>query len=219
MIKSLPRAVIFDWDNTLVDSWGAIAESINYARARYGLPIWDMTEIMANCTRSARESFPEWFGDKWELAWDDYYSYFDKTRERLGLTPANGAEPLLKWLQENKIPAVVVSNKSGDYLRQEAIKLNWNRYFLAIVGAHDAARDKPAKEHADMALKLGNIEAGPDVLFVGDSESDVACARNANCTPLLIGSRDYAEKLKVNMYVSDCQELLRLLSDAHRSVA
>ena len=216
---SLPRAVIFDWDNTLVDSWEAIGEAINYVRARYGQPTWTLPEIIRTCTRSARESFPDWFGDKWEAAFKDYYAYFDQVRARVGIHPTKGAPDLLTWLHQNNIPAMVVSNKSGDYLRQESAILGWNKYFLSIVGAHDASRDKPAREHADHALQLAGVKGGADVWFVGDSEADIACARNANLTPVLIGPREYADKLNVEIFAPDCGELLSLLNRAHRAIA
>ena len=219
MKRSLPRAVIFDWDNTLVDSWEAIAEAINYTRARYGQPIWTLPEIMTNCTRSARTSFPEWFGDKWQQALDDYYPYFEQARTRIGLHPIEGAGGLLDWLQARGIPALVVSNKKGEYLRQESGILGWDKYFASIVGAHDSPRDKPAREHADHALRLAGINGGPDIWFIGDSESDVACARNANLTPVLIGTREFARKLGVDIFAADCRELLELLSEAHRAIA
>lgn len=204
----LPRAVIFDWDNTLVDSWGAIGEAINHTRALFGLQVWTHDEILINCTRSARESFPDWFGDRWEEAWTEYYATFDKVRKRMGLTEASGASDLLKWLKARDIPALVVSNKSGDYLRQEAAQLEWNPYFASIVGAHDAPRDKPAREHADRALILAGLEGGADVWFIGDSEADIVCARNAECTPVLIGEADRARVLGVPLFFRDCRAVL-----------
>jgi phosphoglycolate phosphatase len=215
MSGTLPRAVVFDWDNTLVDSWEAIAEAINYVRARYGLVVWTLPEIIHNCTRSAREIFPVWFGDKWQAAWDDYYAHFDIVRARIGIQPLTGATDLLVWLKANSIPAVVVSNKSGKYLRQEADTLKWNPYFAALAGAHDASRDKPAREHVDHALQLAGLEAAADIWFVGDSEADITCARNSGCTPVLIGGKEFAERHKIDMYFADCSELLGLLSHIH----
>jgi len=98
LFTTLPRAIIFDWDNTLVDSWGAISEAINFVRARYGLQTWNHDEILENCTRSARESFPEWFGDAWQTAWTEYYDYFMKVRERTGISKAYGATEFLVFL-------------------------------------------------------------------------------------------------------------------------
>lgn len=211
---SFPRAIIFDWDNTLVDSWGAIGEAINHTRALFGLQTWSHDEILTHCTRSARESFPDWFGDRWQEAWTEYYATFDKVRKRLGLTEANGASDLLRWLKAHDIPALVVSNKSGDYLRQEAAQLEWNSYFASLVGAHDAPRDKPAREHADRALILAGLEGGSDVWFIGDSEADIACARNAECTPVLIGEADRAKALGVALFFRDCRAVLETLQKA-----
>ncbi len=210
-IPNPPSAVILDWDNTLVDSWGAIAEAINYVRTKYGLPFWTQMEILANCTRSARDSFPDWFGDKWEDAWKEYYDRFDHVRQRLGITPLEGAEDFLKYLKQKKIPAVIVSNKSSHYLQEECAQLGWKSYFASMAGAHDAPRDKPQREHADHALNLAGLKAGPGIWFIGDSETDVLCARNAGCTPILIGTPDKGRELGVAAVASGFGEILTWL--------
>ncbi len=206
-IPNPPSAVIFDWDNTLVDSWGAIAEAINFVRVKYGLPFWSQIEILANCTRSARDSFPEWFGDRWEEAWEDYYNHFGKVRERVGISPLPGAEELLKYLKEKQIPALVVSNKSNRYLREESKVLGWDGFFVSIVGAHDAPKDKPAREHPDLALKLAGLKAGRHIWFIGDSETDVICARNVGCTPVLYGDAAKAKNLGVVHFAETFEEI------------
>ncbi len=206
-----PTAFIFDWDNTLVDSWGAIAEAMNHTRKAFGLPLWSLGEVRTNCTRAARDSFPEWFGSEWKKAYEIYYAGFDEVRKKRLITPLRGAPELLAWLKGQGIPSFVVSNKRGDYLRIEAEKLQWQDYFVAIVGAQDSARDKPAREHVDHALNHANIAADETVWFVGDSETDILCARNAGCTPVLIGDAETAEKLAVPLVFPDCQELQELL--------
>ncbi len=208
---SPPQALIFDWDNTLVDSWGAIAEAMNYTRKAFNLPLWSLDEVRANCTRAARDSFPEWFGEKWKKAYDIYYQGFDEVRRKRKITPLAGAVELLQWLKQEGLPTFVVSNKRGDYLRIEADKLNWQEYFVAIVGAQDAPRDKPHRDHVDHALDKGGIAASEAVWFVGDSETDMLCARNAGCTPILIGDRVNAEKLAVTHAFDDCAALNLLL--------
>ena len=204
----IPRAVIFDWDNTLIDSWGAIGEAVNETRAHFGLQVWNRREILANCTRSARESFPDWFGDKWQEAWDRYYNNFNKIRSQTGLHVLDGGRELVAWLKEKDIPSMVVSNKSGPILRQEVEQLGWQHYFASVVGAHDAARDKPARAHADMALDQAGLKPSADILFIGDSETDIACARNVGCTPCLVGKQETAKFLDVALFSEDCAEIL-----------
>jgi phosphoglycolate phosphatase len=212
MTLKLPRAVIFDWDNTLVDSWPAIAEAVNYARVALCHEAWSLEQIRANCTRAARESFPEWFGADWKKAYDIYYRNFDEIRRRREIPMLRGAEELLRWLKAQAIPAFVVSNKRGDYLRLEAERLNWLEYFVKVVGAQDAPLDKPAREHVDHALQASGIVADASVWFIGDSEADMLCARNAGCTPIFIGSAADAGRLGVTRVFSDCQGLLSALT-------
>ena len=217
MTLSLPTAVIFDWDNTLVDSWTAIAEAMNAMRQELGYPVWSLAEVRKYCTRAARDSFPEWFGDQWEKAYDIYYRQFDAVRRQRAIATLAGAQELLLCLKANAIPSFVVSNKRGDYLRIEAEKLQWTDLFVAIVGAQDSPCDKPARDHVDYALNQGGLTAGADIWFVGDSETDIICARNAGCTPILIGPRDEADRLAVEAFFSDCRGLHNLLTSlTHR---
>jgi phosphoglycolate phosphatase len=208
---SRPDAVIFDWDNTLVDSWPAIMEAINLTRVKFDLVAWSMDEIMANCTRAARDSFPEWFGNRWEEAYKFYYEGFDEIRKKRSITALLGAEALLLWLKSQAIPVFVVSNKRGDYLRIEADKIGWTQHFVAIVGATDAPYDKPNRAHTDHALNGSGISTSSNVLFVGDSETDVKCAVNSGCTPVLIGHEADAKKLNVALHFQNCQGLLDYL--------
>jgi phosphoglycolate phosphatase len=218
MESNLPRALIFDWDNTLVDSWEAIAQSVNHVRDTFGLPVWNLNEIKANCTRAARDSFPEWFGADWKKAYDLYYDHFDRMRKMSKITPLAGAENLLHWLKAKDIPTFVVSNKRGEYLRLEAAALQWNNLFAAIVGAQDTKNDKPARDPVDLALGLAGIKAHKDVWFAGDSEIDMLCARNAGCTPIFIGDAAMAARLSVARVFSDCQALGTMLYNAHNKV-
>ena len=63
-----PAAIIWDWDNTLVDGWAAIAGGLNAAFAAFGLPLWTTEEVRGRVRRSLRESFPEMFGAVLRLA-------------------------------------------------------------------------------------------------------------------------------------------------------
>jgi phosphoglycolate phosphatase len=218
MTITIPRALIFDWDNTLVDSWEAISRAINDVRAEFGKTTWNMAEIKTNCTRAARDSFPEWFGDEWQKAYEFYYRRFDEVRKESRIRGMPGAESLLKWLKTQSIPALVVSNKHGTYLRMEAGMLGWENLFAAIVGATDAPRDKPMRDPVDFALHKADIKTNDNVWFVGDSDIDMQCARNANCTPVFMGDAAEAARLSVACAFPDCHALQSILYDSLNNV-
>ena len=140
MLPPLPRAVIFDWDNTLVDSWDAIMIAMNGALAHFGKPTWTMDEVRRRCKYAAKDYFPDLFGADWKKAFEVYYQHFNAVRADHSAKPRPGAGDLLRWLKAHSIPAFVVSNKRGDYLRQEAAALGWNDYFVTLVGANDTPK-------------------------------------------------------------------------------
>ena len=185
MSLKVPSAIIFDWDNTLVDTWPVIHDSMNSTLKHLGHQTWSIEETRERVRKSLREAFPDLFGDKWEVAREIFYKRFKKIHlERL--VALHGAEGLLKLLFAKKIYLGVVSNKSGDNLRREADHLGWSKYFEQIVGAMDAEKDKPAIEPVLMALEGSKIRPSSDVWFVGDTKIDMECAYNSGCLPILI---------------------------------
>src|SRR5690606_4301404 len=186
-----PLAVLFDWDNTLVDNWLSIVDAMNVTLVAMGHRPWDAAEARLRIRRSMRESFPLLFGDRWTEAQRIFYERFEAAHLD-ALRPVPGADAMLERLGAAGLYLGVVSNKRGDLLRRESAHLGWNRHFGRVVGAGDAAQDKPAVAPVDLALDGSGIGRGPDVWFVGDSPIDIDCARNAGCVAVLMGPADLA---------------------------
>lgn len=180
-----PQAVIFDWDNTLIDSWHAILDAQNHTLQAFGLEPWTMQEARQRVRGSMRDTYPDLFGARWREAGEMFYRRFAE-RHMQTLQPLPGAEELIRQLHEQRLYLAIVSNKKGDYLRKEAAHLGWDRYFGRIIGAFDAARDKPAPEPVHLALDGSGIVAGEAVWFAGDADIDLECAVNAGCVPVLV---------------------------------
>ncbi len=185
MNGSSPQALVFDWDNTLVDSWACILESLNVALKAMGHQPWTLDEMHVRVALSLRDHFPVLFGERWEEARDIFYGAFRQNHlERL--TPIEGMGDMLENLHAKGFKLSVVSNKNGEFLRAEADRLGWSGYFHRLVGATDAPRDKPAPEPVHLALEGTGIAPGPGVWFVGDAAVDMECALAANCVPVLL---------------------------------
>lgn len=180
-----PRAILFDWDNTLIQSWGIIHDAMNLTLAAMGHPLWTREDIELKVRASLRDTFPGLFGDRWREAEKVFYDSFEAIHLQ-HLQPLPGAVELLEQLHEAEIYLAVVSNKRGHFLRREAEHLGWDRYFSVLAGAGDAARDKPAIDHVHLALGNGGVEPGQDVWFVGDADIDMTCAVNAKCRAVLL---------------------------------
>ncbi len=208
-----PQAILFDWDNTLVDSWATIHEALNHVMAAMDKPPWTIAETRARVRLSLRESFPLHFGDRWEEARGIYLDRFRAIHlERLAALP--GSAELLEALSGQGIYLGVVSNKTGPLLRREAEQLGWSRHFGGIVGAGDADADKPDPAPVHLALAPGGVTAGAAVWFVGDTGVDIECAGNAGCVAVLLGGEPGSEELlryTPHFTFSDPAELLRFI--------
>lgn len=187
-----PRAIIFDWDNTLVDTWPLIHKALHETFTKHGLMPWTFEETKARVAHSARDAFPKLFGEKWEVAGQDYQAFYQ--RDHLdGLETLPLSEEVLQFLKEKGVYLAVVSNKKGHNLRKEVVHLGWDKYFDRLVGSNDAPRDKPHPDPVHLALEGSGLEAGDEVWFVGDTTVDLECAQNTNCVPILYGEVE-AEK-------------------------
>jgi phosphoglycolate phosphatase len=209
-----PRALIFDWDNTLVDTFGVITTCYNATFAHFGMPAWSEEETRSRAHNSLRDAFPRLFGDRWEEARTVFYRTFDSVHlAHLRCMP--GAETLLSALSARGLYLAVVSNKTGASLRKEVSHLGWDRFFTRVVGATDAAQDKPAIDPVQLALDPAPFEAGEHVWFVGDTHVDLECAHNAGCLPVLL--RDSSPQaheftdFPPRVHVRNCHALLALI--------
>lgn len=181
-----PEAVIFDWDNTLVNTWPIIHHALNETFEHVGLPVWTIETTMRRVKKSMRDSFPEIFGADWQAAGEFYQARY-RALHLDKLEALEEAENVLKHLQAVDVPMLVVSNKKGPNLRTEVNHLGWQDYFASVVGAGDAGRDKPYGDPALLALSHLEMQPSDTIWFLGDSDVDLACAQAVGCTPILYG--------------------------------
>lgn len=180
-----PRILLYDWDNTLVDAWAGVAAALNETFVAFGLPTWTVLETKERVRLSFRESFPVLFGpDRWQDARTRFLRAMQANHLQ-HVTPLNGVADLLEagaaW------PQGVVSNKTGGFLREEVAALGWDRHFGVVIGAGDAAADKPDPAPIRLALERLGAHPGPDVWYFGDTAVDMQAARAAGCTAVLVG--------------------------------
>jgi len=188
-IPALPRpqAILFDWDNTLVDNWGTIQTALNAALTAMGFPAWTQEETRLRVRASMRDTFPRMFGERWPEARDIFYATYRASHlETLRALPDAGE--VTRALAKAGLYVGVVSNKTGPLLRAEAAKLGWDGHFGRLVGAGDAKHDKPAADPVYLATEELTITDYKTVWFIGDAAIDIQCARHAGCMAVLVGS-------------------------------
>jgi len=210
-----PRAILFDWDNTLVDTWQVIHAALVPTFELMGMAPWTLEECRQRVRGSARDEFPKLFGARTEEATQHFYRRFEATHLEL-LRELPGAGELLAGLAGQGFYLGVVSNKRGTTLRKEAAHIGWDGHFRRLVGATDATRDKPAPDPVLLAL-ADHDGSAPDesVWFVGDTDIDMLCAVNAGCLPVLLRPEPPAPGefagCMPRLHLPDCRALAELL--------
>lgn len=211
---TLPRAVFFDWDGTLVESLNFLHMAHNHVRTHFGLAVYSFDEFKDNMKYSSRQLYPQVYGDKADQAMDILAQYMNDNHLK-NIQLIDGATALLQSLHQAGIPMGVVSNKRQSFLTREIGHLGWDRYFKSVVGAGVAARDKPEADPLILALEQAGVEPGKDVLYIGDTETDLLCASAAGCTAAFLyhaqADNPLIQKYNPSYSAKNCEDLAECL--------
>ena len=183
------KGFIFDWDNTLVDSLGAIKGAVSDTLDTFDYA-GDRGDIIASAgvSLSLREGFPTIFGNKWQDAGQHFYKAYSACIPLI--EKKTGYDDMVAYLQNNNLPCTINSNKAHKLLEQELKHFNAHLVFLKRIGAGVMPHDKPASDGAlaliDFFKNKFSILDG--FCYVGDSATDIKCGRNAGISTVLIGN-------------------------------
>lgn len=213
------RCVIFDLDGTLLNTLEDLCDSTNFALAQMSYPqrsLEDVRKFVGNGVRKLIErAVPADINstdvEKCLAIFKKHYSenMYNKT------APYSGIIKMLQTLNKNKIPTAVVSNKFDAAVKELCKKYFGNLIQIAI-GENEAegVRKKPAPDSVLKAMRELNVSRD-DVIYVGDSETDVQTARNANinCIGCCWGfrSRSVLEQEGATYIVKTPDEILRIV--------
>lgn len=217
MIRKKPDAILFDWDGTLIDSSKAIQGYLNHVLQHFGKPLLSLEDACKATRKSARETYPQIFGEKSDEALGVLYKYVAETHLST-LTPFEGAEGFLKQLHQAQIPMAIVSNKHHPNLLREISHLGWDVYLTENVGAGRAERDKPSPDPLLFSAREKGLDPSKhEVWYVGDTDTDMEAALAAGFRPFFIehgmGRReDVLHFPQVPVLLEDFQALIRILT-------
>jgi HAD superfamily hydrolase (TIGR01509 family) len=169
------RAVLFDWDGTLVDSADLSFRCYVTVFTRFGVPF--------DRDAYARTYSPDWYRTyrllgldeaTWpeaDLLWRSHYASH-------GAALLPGAEQALARLAAAGLVLGIVSSGERERVDREHRALGLERFFEVLVCGGDTVERKPHPEPLRLALERLRIPPG-EAAYVGDSPEDVEMARAA----------------------------------------
>ena len=189
------NAVLFDLDGTLLDTLGDLRLGVNVVLERHGYPERTLEEIRCFVGNGARQlmrlALPEGTAaEELEAILKEYLDWY-AVNFCVKAAPYAGVKAVVEELAQKGVKVAIVSNKPD-----ATTKKLGEMFFpgLPAFGQRDDTPKKPAPEMVWKAMETLGVTA-EEAVYVGDSEVDVATARNAGLPLVAVswGFRTVAE--------------------------
>jgi 2-phosphoglycolate phosphatase len=199
------KLVIFDFDGTLVKSVPSIHKNVNIMAEMYGLPAIPAGDVIGGVGMGLGKLLGELFEPMLgkmtinDLREDYVRLYRRNHNYKLKVFP--GTKAVLRHLKTSGSKSMIISNKLGFFVKSSCSHVGIKKYFQEIIGRGDLPKDKPDPYPVMYAMK--KYGASPDnTLFVGDSQYDAECARNAG-VKFAYMTYGYGDRKKTGKYRPD----------------
>ena len=175
-IFPLLKAVLFDWDNTIVDNQHLISRAKHNLFERMDMEYpKELSHYAASRKNLLRAYFPENI-NKANAIFEQELEKF--SHDDLVLFPE--ILETINILKERNLLVGVVSNKRSDLLRKEIEYFDLTNTLDVVVGSGDTEYDKPHPQPLIYASSCLSMEL-KNILFIGDSIIDFTSASSAEC--------------------------------------
>jgi len=183
-------AYLFDLDGTLVDTAPDLMRALNHVLDDAGLPLveeamtrhWVGHGVRAMLSAAFEHHDAEMSEARIDGLFEACLAYYGEHIADFSEPYPTVVETLNTLAQRASLG--VVTNKPADLSERLLEALDLRRFFGAVVGRGSTRNHKPHAEPALAACR--KLDVVPrDALFVGDSATDVACARAAGCDVVL----------------------------------
>ena len=178
MPARIADAVLFDLDGTLIDSYPAIAASVNHVRLLHHLPPLSVEEVTRHVGRGAALLLRDTVGVGDPKANIAAYREHHPGVIQSGTRWLPGALEMLQALHARGIRLGICSNKPIAFTRLILAASTLQPMFDVVLGPEDAEKHKPAPDILLCAMaRLGVLPE--ETLYVGDMTVDIETARAA----------------------------------------
>ena len=172
------KTCLFDMDGTVLDTIADLRDAVNHTLALYGCPACDTQRVRDATGNGARDLIARCLPQgeatpDFEAIFSAYKSYY-AAHSCIKTAPYEGITALLQELRGTGCKVAIVSNKPDGAGKELAA-----RFFPGIPAFGEAGLPrKPAPDMVYHALDVLGADRA-NAAYIGDSEVDVATAKNA----------------------------------------
>lgn len=182
------KLAIFDLDGTLLNTLNDLADSCNYILEKNHLPVHaldsyknfvgnGMTQLIQRALPSELKSDLEGI----EKIKDEFIEYYTK-HSAIKTAPYDGVIEMLKSLSSMNIKLAVASNKFMEGAQELVKKYLSEIKFSSVFGQRTNVPMKPNPQIVYDIMKELNITNKEEIIYVGDTGTDMQTAVNAGIT-------------------------------------
>ncbi len=213
------KLIIFDLDGTLLDTLPDLAFNVNKMLERFGLPSVTTENVRNYIGNGARKLVELAVGGiKDEKLFEEYFAFYNSLYNSSDSSKTkffDGIPEVLREFKNRGYKLAICTNKPQTPTENVCEQFLKEFAFDMVVGLSDKVVRKPdARATLDIIEKMGADKE--NVYFVGDGETDVMTAKNANikCVSVLWGYRDKKEleQAGAKVFALKPLDLLNLIS-------
>ena len=184
-LNAVIRAVLFDLDGTLTNTLEDIADAMNRSLRLHGLPEWPLDAYRYLVGDGAKKLAERAVRERQELALSvqrEYQLYY-QAHTQVKTQPYAGVPEMLQTLQSRGLKLAVFSNKPDADTRNVVAHFFPDVGWSAVRGQVEGVPVKPDPAGALAVARAMGVDPG-EVLYLGDTSTDMRCAVNAGMHPV-----------------------------------
>jgi 2-phosphoglycolate phosphatase len=213
-ITPAPRAVIFDMDGTLADTFPLVVAAWNAAMRKHAGRDFAAEEVIARFgvpdSAMIRRELPEHLGDE---AIEVYHRHYEQQHGPLA-SAFEGVTDMLAAIKSRGLLTGVMTGKGKRAATITLAALGWERMFDAVVTGEDVTEQKPHPEGLLKVAKQLGVSPG-ECVFVGDSPADIGAGKNAGIRTIVAGWHpvylDEVRAMKPDFWAQTPGDVVKLL--------
>ena len=174
------KAVLFDLDGTLIDSFEGIAKSAQYALRRFGINEENLENLRPFVGPPLVESFQKWYGLSKEQAIEATDIYRERYRP-IGILECSlypGVEECIRTLKAEGYQIGMASSKPEEFCRRILEHFGLLDRFRMVSGPEFDGTRGEKHEVIDYAIETLGLTDRKRILMVGDRQDDILGARH-----------------------------------------
>ncbi len=211
------KLVFFDLDGTLLNTLPDIANSMNRSLNKLGLKSYplDAYKLFTGngsrvLTQRALKGDTEHEEELYNLYREDY-----AVNSRVFTKPYDGIEDMLETLKRAGCLLIVYTNKDNEDAQDVINYYFKNNIFNKVQGHMDGFPLKPDPSLAHYMLKNMGIGSRYGLYYIGDTNTDMRCARNIGAVSLAatwgFQTREMLEKEKPDFFIDTPKEAVNII--------